>query len=258
MSYTSKIPPLKYPTSNLPTYLEVGTLVLDSDTKKNKVFNDSSWDVVSGESLGTVTIVSSNSSTYDQIEGDIPDNWKQVDTSLKGLVIGTSCTSIGSNAFYFCTNLSNSLVIPDSVTSIGSRAFYQCDNLTGSLVIPDSVTSIGDYAFSNCSGFNGSLTIGNSVTSIGTYAFRNCIMIAGPLIIPDSVTSIGTQAFSYLMSLGAVYTNTPASSFTGSNAFGGTGFTTIYTGPNATGYTSSFQGRTGLTISPWTNYPTIP
>jgi len=58
--------------------------------------------------------------------------------------------------------------------------------------------------------------------------------------------------------LTAVYTNTPASSFTGVDALQGTTFTTIYTGPNATGYTASFQGRTGLTIAPWTNYPAIP
>jgi len=123
---------------------------------------------------------------------------------LKGLVIGTSCTSIGSNAFYSCTGLTGSLVIPDSVMSIGSNAFYLCLALTGDLVIPDSVTTIegGPYAgaFLGCQGLT-SLTIGNSVASIGSYAFNYCTALAGDLVIPDSVTGIGSYAFADCQSL---------------------------------------------------------
>ena len=285
MSHTSKIPPAKYATSDLPTDLEVGSLVFDSDTSEHKVFNGSSWDVVSGggESFGTATIVSSNASTYDQIQGDITSSSGfSFNSSLKGLVIGTSCTSIGSYAFQFCTGLTGSLIIPDSVIIIGNDAFSYCDGLTGSLTIPNSVTTIIGAAFNSCTGFNGPLTIGNSVTSIGGNAFNSCTGLTGSLTIPDSVTtignsafynctgfngiltignsvtSIGSSAFNNCTGLTAVYTNTPASSFIGSGAFHSTTFTTIYTGPNATGYTASFQGRTGLTISPWTNYPNIP
>ena len=150
MSHTSKIPPAKYATSDLPTDLEVGSLVFDSDTSEHKVFNGSSWDVVSGESFGTATIVSSNASTYDQIQGDIPANWKNADSSLKGLVIGTSCTNIGSLAFQGCSGLTGDLVIPNSVTSIGVGLLDSCSSLT-SIVISESVTSIGSYAFYYCS-----------------------------------------------------------------------------------------------------------
>jgi hypothetical protein len=64
------------------------------------------------------------------------------------------------------------LIIGNSVTSIGSSAFYNCTNLS-SIVIPDSVTSIGDYAFSGCDSLR-SAVIGNSVTRIYDYAFYNC------------------------------------------------------------------------------------
>ena len=42
--------------------------------------------------------------------------------------IPNSVTSIGENAFSYCTSLT-SVTIPDSVTSIGNRAFYECTSL---------------------------------------------------------------------------------------------------------------------------------
>ena len=81
-------------------------------------------------------------------------------------------TSIGSNAFYDCRNLT-SITIPVGVTSIGNYAFHNCSSLT-SITIPVGVTSIGHHALSDCSSLT-SITIPESVTSIGGMAFSNCI-----------------------------------------------------------------------------------
>ena len=227
-------------------------------------------------------------------KGDFPDysagsNPYYNDTNFRGLVIGTSCTTIGSYAFYYCNGLTGSLVIPDSVTtigdyafnmgfssdswsgpltignsvtSIGSYAFRYCIGLTGDLVIPDSVTSIGSYAFYYCQGFNGSLTIGNSVTTITSYSFGGCSGLTGPLVIPNSVTSISNYAFFYCSLLTTAYLAPPLANV-GSQAFYVSGLTTVYAKDAvASGWTlgagQTVGGKTGVTVIDWTNYPNIP
>ncbi len=112
-------------------------------------------------------------------------------TGLTSVTIPNSVTSIGDSAFDHCTGLT-SITIPNSVTSIGYGAFLYCTGLT-SVTIPNSVTSIGEGAFAHCYGLT-SVTIGNSVTSIGASAFYACSSLTS-VTIPNSVTSIGTAAF---------------------------------------------------------------
>jgi hypothetical protein len=217
--------------------------------------------------LGTPTVVTRNTGPNDvtQVVGDITSsNGFANDSTLKGLVIGTSCTNIGSSSFYYCNGLTGDLVIPDSVTNIEGGSYtgaFLGSTFNGTLTIGNSVTSIGDYAFYLCYGLTGSLTIPDSVTSIGYYAFGNCEALNGDLVIPSSVTNIGIYAFFYCTGLTALYTNTPAASWVGGNALGfTTALVNIYTGPNATGYDATWKSNQGTTatVSTWTNYPNIP
>ena len=119
----------------------------------------------------TATFVYEGATLVDSVFGTIPAGWQDSNTDIDQLVLGTSATTIGSQAFYLCTSLTGTLTIPNSVTSIGGYAF-RTTAFTGSLTLGSSVTSIGSGAFSYCSGLTGPLTIPNSVTSIGDYAFR--------------------------------------------------------------------------------------
>jgi len=92
-------------------------------------------------------------------------------TTLTGITMPNSVTSIGESAFMYCTKLT-SVTIGNSVTKIGGVAFCGCNSLT-SINIPNSVTSIGFLAFAGCTSL-ASVTIGSGVTSIGWDAFMGC------------------------------------------------------------------------------------
>ena len=85
--------------------------------------------------LGTPTVITTTTGADEviQIQGDItrqkvqdqvnPGGGFGNNTNTKGLVIGTSCTNIGSGSFYFFEGLTGDLVIPDSVTAIGDNSY---------------------------------------------------------------------------------------------------------------------------------------
>lgn len=123
--------------------------------------------------------------------------WKEISNQIKKIVIENGVTSIGSNAFYQCSDMQATLDLSDSkaLTSIGNNAFYGCKKLTGSLEIPDSVTEIGAEAFLDCNNLSGNFELPEGLQSVGNDAFYNCYNLTGGLKLPDTVTSIGTGAF---------------------------------------------------------------
>lgn len=123
--------------------------------------------------------------------------WKEISNQIKKIVIENGVTSIGSNAFYQCSDMQATLDLSDAkaLTSIGDNAFYGCKKLTGSLKIPDSVTKIGAEAFLDCNNLSGNFELPEGLQSVGNDAFYNCYNLTGGLKLPDTVTSIGTGAF---------------------------------------------------------------
>ena len=165
-------------------------------------------------------------------------------TGLTNIVIPNSVTKIGGGAFSGCKGLT-SIEIPNSITSISNYAFAYCTGLTN-IEIPNSVTSIGSDAFSGCTGLT-NIEIPNSVTSIGNYAFSGCTGLTS-IEIPNSVTSIGRYAFSYCSGLTSIVIGNSVTSI-GNYAFSGcTGLTSIEIPNSVTSIGEwAFSGCTGLT-----------
>jgi uncharacterized repeat protein (TIGR02543 family) len=96
-----------------------------------------------------------------------------------------------------------SFEIPNSVTTIGSEAFSWCKNLTH-IVISDSVTVIGIRAFYNCDSLT-NVVIGGNVVSISLWAFDYCNQIANVFYIGTAEGWSEISTYSYIVDDATIY-----------------------------------------------------
>ena len=111
--------------------------------------------------------------------------------SVPSTLGGTQVTTIGSRAFYCCTNLAG-VAIPMGVEEIGPRAFWKCESLI-EVNLPESVTNIKSCAFSCCRNLN-MINIPSHVTSIQPFTFIECRSLKS-VLLPSSLKQIGYHAF---------------------------------------------------------------
>ena len=149
------------------------------------------------DSNGTLTI---NSSGNMCDFGYASYQWENYEDKIRSVVFTGNITSIGRNAFYRCTNLTD-ITIPDTVTMICDSAFSGCKSLT-SIKIPNSVKDIGQGAFSGCTSLT-SINIPYGVTMIEPGTFSNCTNLTS-VTIPNSVTEICHNAFRHCESLKSI------------------------------------------------------
>ena len=127
-------------------------------------------------------------------------------TTITQVVFPDTLQTIGTNAFYGCTNLSTiNLTELENLTSIRSNAFYGCSNLS-QVTLPKSLQMISNSAFNGCSNietleYQGSLEeyllidMGSSWISDTSHTLKIDGQIVTNLVIPDTITRIGVSAF---------------------------------------------------------------
>ena len=179
-------------------------------------------------------------------------------SSIKSVTIGKNVTSIGSEVFSGCTNLTKIDWNAESVSDYGSSVFSDAGTAGDGInvVLGDNVKSIPAHLFYDNSSYYvtpkiKSVTIGKSVTSIGSSAFSGCTGLTS-VTIPDSVISIGYSAFSGCTGLTSITIPNSVTSI-GNYAFSGcTGLTSITIPDSVTSIGDyAFDGCTGLTKINW-------
>ena len=218
---------------------------------------------ITSENTVAVTYYTNNYNNYNYVSGDVV-----IPSTLTYNGTTYSVTSIGEQAFYYCSGLT-SVTIPNSVTSIGNREFSACSSLNSinvasgnthyssidgvlynyvqdtlikcpgaktSVTIPIGVTFIGEQAFRGCRGLT-SVTIPNSVTSIGEVAFSDCSGLTS-VTIGNSVTSIGDYVFSGCSGLTSVTIGNSVTSIGDGAFYYCSGLTSINVASGNTHYSS--------------------
>jgi len=178
--------------------------------------------------------------------------------TILSIIIPTTVTTIGTNAFKDCSKIT-SIILPESVSTIGSDnentgafqgctqlqhiklptananftkisscTFFGCTSLTSigaskttlSIKIPNTVTIIGTNAFKDCSAITSIILESNaSLTTIENHAFLNCASLTS-IMIPNTVTFIASNAFVGCTSLVSIYISNDRARILGGGAWG--------------------------------------
>ena len=171
--------------------------------------------------------------------------------SLNSNVIVSKSYPYGSSIGNIFGSQVKEYILGDDVTSIGSYAFYNCSNVT-SVTIADNVTSVGDYAFDGTAWYNNlpdglfyvgkvaykykgtmpentSMIIKEGTVKLNDNLFSGCSGLTS-VYIPNSVKTIGNNAFANCTELLDVYCYARKSPTMGIDVFANSGiqFATLY------------------------------
>ena len=148
-------------------------------------------------------------------------------SQVKEYILGDDVTSIGSYAFYNCSNVT-SVTIADNVTSVGDKAF---DGTAWYNNLPDGLFYAGKvaYKYNGIMPENTSMIIKEGTVKLNDNLFDGCTGLTS-VYIPSSVKSIGNKAFANCTELLDVYCYARKSPTMGTDVFANSGiqFATLY------------------------------
>ena len=140
------------------------------------------------------TLTISGSGAMADYDKNNPQPWANQRGSINKVVIGDNVTSIGDNAFSYCTNLIDAdMSNASSLSTIGDHAFSVCTALENvDLSKASSLTTI-KTSFSYCLKLK-SVKLNEGLVEIGGSAFNSCENLK-KIHIPSTVTAIGGYCF---------------------------------------------------------------
>lgn len=150
--------------------------------------------------------VTYNGSTYNVVA--IGNGTDSISTTLTTIILPSSIKKINDRALRG-SRLNGSVLasinLPSSITSIGANAFQYCTSLT-SFTLPNSVQTLGEYAFSDCTGLT-SFSFGTvpGITTIPIGCFSGCTGLTSIKIDDNYITEIWSAAFNGCTKLTEAY-----------------------------------------------------
>lgn len=117
--------------------------------------------------------------------------WYSLTPYIKEIVVEDGVTSISSDAFAWCDNLTK-VTLADSITLLDYQAFYCCENLK-EINLPENLREIGQECFLNTA--IKSVVFPKSLLYIKAAAFSGSSLTE--INIPKNIKEISSSAFSY-------------------------------------------------------------
>ena len=164
-----------------------GIVVQGGDTL-TWIIDEASW---------TLTI-GGKGSMRDFLIDDVAEAWLVYRDSLRRVIVNEGMTSIGNNAFYYCSNIKD-VTLPESLVSIGSGAFKECLRLNN-MVVPSGVKIIRFEAFACCYRLRTCVFLSDSIMWLDRNVFAHCHNLTN-IMLPPSLLKIGGHCFDNCRSL---------------------------------------------------------
>ena len=127
--------------------------------------------------------------------------WANYRDEIKKVVIESGATSIGMNAFYWCTNLT-SISLPTTLKRISDSAFSGCKNLKR-IKLPNGIDTLGPYAFDGCESLT-DVNIPSSTRILDQSVFHSCYKLK-KIVLPAGIKFYGGALFEYCNSMSDIY-----------------------------------------------------
>ena len=145
------------------------------------------------------TLVIEGSGEMYQYSADNPAPWQDYITNISSVEIKEGAVSIGSRAFYGCSNLKN-VTLPSSLRTIGKQALAS----TGleSFTMPDTIYTLGESVFYNCKSLQ-TVTLSKNLQEIPVMLFGSCSSLSN-VYIPENISTIRGHAFSMCTALKSI------------------------------------------------------
>lgn len=159
---------LYYPEAGEQSYTDNGWIQYFSEINNQMCGDFAFYDI----DLTTGRLTISGSGAMWNYDGTTQAPWRQYSTQITSVEIQNGITSIGKNAFYGMSAISNNVIIPSSVTLINEYAFALCTGIT-ELTLYEGLTNIADYAFYNCASLNKVISLATTAPYFGSNVFDN-------------------------------------------------------------------------------------